>query len=710
MPIKHSRRRFLLACLGASFALGIAPPRRDDSPGLKYTTTWIGNSYGGGPRWVQNFAEDLAVLPDGTCVVGSFWDEAGREVGLYKDGNPIAQLQDTHMRGGKAVAATTKYIFYAHTCIREDQPEVKAGEARRDKPICLFGVSRWTLDGKPAPFKGGASSHKNMAVFSEAEDNHDLISRGLATDGKLLYVAETRANRIRVLDVETLQPIRDFPAENPERLALDGSGNLWAIPTGGKSIVSFNADGRPRERELRMPEGSVAAGIAFSPEGKLVVADQGPRQQLLFFDINRAAPSLEATFGELGGMFAGPHPGSAGPTRLAMPTGVGFDSRGNLYVTCNIPHGGTVIRAFDPQRKLLWEALGLEFISVADAVPGTDGRELLTAANRYAFDPSAAAGEGWKWLGITLDPFRSPDDLRLHLPVLQCATSVRMMGGKPFLCQRGMWQGVLGIYRREGDLFVPSVVLSNGPLKAEKSDWKPAGQPAQGRWLWRDTDGNARFDAGEYTPTEGPDGEYWASNVDSRGDIWQAGRQSGIWRWKFNGLDPKGNPLYNPKPDHWEMPKPFNDLLRTEYDPETDTMYLTGQTEDRPISGGEWGTAGTVAVRIDSWSTSQTRKYRIDFPYESEKRFMVSFHAAGELLFTIDCKSAEVLVYSADSGRLLGTMKPGPEVHGESGWVDFRDGLRAVRLRDGGYLVFVEEDFKAKVMVYRLEDPLRNKE
>jgi hypothetical protein len=51
-------------------------------------------------------------------------------------------------------------------------------------------------------------------------------------------------------------------------------------------------------------------------------------------------------------------------------------------------------------------------------------------------------------------------------------------------------------------------------------------------------------------------------------------------------------------------------------------------------------------------------------------------------------------------------MKPGPEVHGESGWVDFRDAIRAVRRKDGRYLVFVEEDFKGKSLVYRLDDPL----
>lgn len=63
-------------------------------------------------------------------------------------------------------------------------------------------------------------------------------------------------------------------------------------------------------------------------------------------------------------------------------------------------------------------------------------------------------------------------------------------------------------------------------------------------------------------------------------------------------------------------------------------------------------------------------------------------------------------MYNLRDGSAVGSMKPGPEVHGESGWVDFRDGIRAIRRRDGSYLVFVEEDYKGKSLVYRLEDPL----
>jgi len=53
---------------------------------LRYRTAWIGNSFGGGPKWVQNFIEGLAVTADGTVICASTWDEAGREYGFYRDG------------------------------------------------------------------------------------------------------------------------------------------------------------------------------------------------------------------------------------------------------------------------------------------------------------------------------------------------------------------------------------------------------------------------------------------------------------------------------------------------------------------------------------------------------------------------------------------------------------------------------------------------
>jgi hypothetical protein len=674
---------------------------------LRYTTSWVGNTFGGGPKWIQNAAESLQVLPDGTLIIGSFWDEAGREVGLYKDGDVIGQLPDTHMRAGFAVAANDRFFFYAHTCALENQPEARAGEVLREKPICYFGVSRYMHDGKHAPFPGGKTRFKNMLTFREAPDNHALIPRGVAASNSVLYVADTAFDTIKVVDLESMQSVREFPVPRPGKMAVDATGGLWVICDSAKRIACFNSDGTIRTDALPLPAGSVPSGLGFDHQGRLLVCDNGSRQQIHVFDLSHKPPRLTESLGEPGGMFAGPEPGKAGPWRFAGPTGAGSDLAGNLYVTCNVPRGGTVVRAFSPQRELKWELLGLEFVDVADAdAPGSDGRDLFTADDRYRFDPDAPSGKNWRWEAHTLDPIRFPHDLRRHFPGLQCGTAIRILDGKRFLCQRGMWQGLLGIYRIEGDLAVPSVALSSGPLKTDEG-WSPPGQPKSGRWLWQDANGDGQMQPGEYIATTGPEGEYWASNVDLAGDLWQAGRESGIWRWRLKGLDERGNPRYDPNPEHVAMPAPFTDLLRTEYVPETDTMFLSGQTKDRPISAGEWGTAGTVMVRYDRWSKTRTPRFRIDLPYVGEKQFIVSIAYADELVFAVDCKTAEVFVYNLRDGSAVGSMKPGPEVHGESGWVDFRDGIRAIRRKNGSYLVFVEEDYKGKSLVYQLDDPLR---
>src|SRR5271166_4780181 len=77
------------------------PTRAETQPNaepLQYRTSWVGNTFGGGPKWVQNAAESMQVLPDGTLLVGSFWDEGGREAGLYRSGDVGGQLADSHAR------------------------------------------------------------------------------------------------------------------------------------------------------------------------------------------------------------------------------------------------------------------------------------------------------------------------------------------------------------------------------------------------------------------------------------------------------------------------------------------------------------------------------------------------------------------------------------------------------------------------------------
>lgn len=80
---------------------------------------------------------------------------------------------------------------------------------------------------------------------------------------------------------------------------------------------------------------------------------------------------------------------------------------------------------------------------------------------------------------------------------------------------------------------------------------------------------------------------------------------------------------------------------------------------------------------------------------------MKAFCTAGDAVFAVEFRTAKVHVFDAATGAVLGEMTPGPEVGRESGWIDFPDAMRAFRRKNGEYLVFVEEDAKAKVIVYR---------
>ena len=50
-------------------------------------------------------------------------------------------------------------------------------------------------------------------------------------------------------------------------------------------------------------------------------------------------------------------------------------------------------------------------------------------------------------------------------------------------------------------------------------------------------------------------------------------------------------------------------------------------------------------------------------------------------------------------------MQPDAAVGKNSGWIDTPYGIRAVRRASGEYLVFVEEDLDAKVLLYRWMPP-----
>lgn len=304
---RRSRPTTLASLVAVLGVLSSAPPpsraRQASAPPapapLVYSTTWLGNRFGGGKRWVQNFAEGMFVSPDGTVYLASGWDEAGREFGVYKNGDVVGKMADTHgwgTGGGTAVTANDKYVFLAHS--QGNEGGGLKGETYPAKGKIWFGVSRRNKDGSHAPFAAGRGRFKDMLVLHEENDGTDAQPRGLACDGKLLYVADTSANQIKVFDAEAMTLVKTLNVGVPiSQIALDNKAGLWAIIDTNRStfdrrgyrfavrryaVTGSSANPLPQHLDFpRRPDNVVPTAICVDRAERLLIADNGPAQQVL---------------------------------------------------------------------------------------------------------------------------------------------------------------------------------------------------------------------------------------------------------------------------------------------------------------------------------------------------------------------------------------------------------------------------------------------
>ena len=200
----------------------------------------------------------------------------------------------------------------------------------------------------------------------------------------------------------------------------------------------------------------------------------------------------------------------------------------------------------------------------------------------------------------------------------------------------------------------------------------------------------------------------FAWSVDDEGNIWAAG--DAIRRYKVLGLDPRGNPVYdNNKSEVFNVPLDFSRVERVHYIPATDTLYLTGfrpgQSDD-----GCWGQVGKSLARYERFATRRPAKqFQIDIPSNCDSLVVPkAMDIAGDAIFIVDVSSGGhgtglLRVYDAKTGAGTLSFHADPAVVGgisNTGWIDIPYGLRAFRRANGQYLVFVEDDFKSKVLMY----------
>lgn len=142
-----------------------------------------------------------------------------------------------------------------------------------------------------------------------------------------------------------------------------------------------------------------------------------------------------------------------------------------------------------------------------------------------------------------------------------------------------------------------------------------------------------------------------------------------------------------------QLPKGMTNIARVWYAADTDTLVADEQ------AGRDMRHIGRVFVCRDYLAGNRDA---ISFTSAAGKE-AACVTAAGDYVFTCGWKErGRVFVNRLSDGAPVGVFDPGPTVGGvdKTGWVDVLTGVTAHRQADGTYLVFVEEDYRAKSILY----------
>lgn len=696
---------------------------------LNYTTSWIGNTFGyGDGKWVQLDVEAMAVGPDGSVYTNAAWDEGGGEIGKYVNGTKVGIAGGTHgwgNTGGDAIAINGTYLYAAMSIDNENGK--LTGSSYPPNGSTWFGITRRLLSNitQGAPFAGGVGNLNNTTtnsflILNTAPATTDAGVRGLAATSKELYVSNAYANQIQVFDANTMAPLRSWAAASPGRIAVDTDGSLWVIQgmqSSMRSVVHYSAAGAALPGTVALPPSAVPADLTISPSGQLLIADDGPSQQILIYNEVGGQTQYAGALGAQGGIFQGT-PGTPGNWRFNGLTGLGFDSAGNLYVAQNgaglrafgssLVGQGTVLESYNWSTQALnWRLHGLLFVDGAALDPASPN-DVYSGSKHFTLNYSAPTGQEWNYAGFTLNPIRYPDDPALHTTRgVRGEPLVRRINGRRFLYTQDMYAHYLSIYRfqssTDGEVAVPSGLLSQNPIPG---NW-PQGQPTTGEWMWRDANGDGAVEPTEIqtNPTTGNtvyNGYWW---VDDAANVWLATAGFGIREMPLQGVDSAGNPIYQYQGAKvFPMPQPFTRIARIVYVSETDTMYISGYTSTQPYAAADWKAIGTVLARYNNWSSgSPSLQWTVQLPYvpASTLPAAVGLAAAGNYVFVAESQTAHLDVYDASTGQQVGVLSPGSTVGNTSGWIDVEMGISAAVRANGEYVVLAEEDCHAKVLMYR---------
>jgi hypothetical protein len=621
------------------------------APPGAYRTSWVGNSFpgDGGPNgvgyWVQNGADEIEVTPDGTVLAGTDWDEAGRCVGLYKDGkvNRVLLKQE-----GPGVKETAWGWNTGNRALAVDGPNIFI--ANKGKRLLRFTWKPGVLD---------------SAQFADERELSAEVVGLHARGGKL---AVGYADRLELRNVSDSAVLRTVAVSGLKDVALAPDGTPWVIA--GDAVGRL---GTADTGAVASPCQGVAkpSAIAFGLDGRLIVCDDGPDQQVKFFDVTGERPRLAATFGERGGLRSG-RPGESRPSKLYSPRGAGTDAAGNLYVALGFngaPIGTLVLRSLDPRGTPRWELANHAFVDTYGFDPASDGCTIYGRTAILEIETDGTTSPPWRQRATTVDHVTFPADVRANSAM---SVQLRHLEGRRLLYGIGQYGGGYHLFTFDG----PDADLA-----------KPAG-------------------------TMTAEGETWAWQVAENGDIWHGDApKRTIRRHAFLGWGAKSEPRFeSAKPATWPWPEDFEQVRRVHYEGSSDTLYLSGYLKGESIDS--WGVAGKTLRCIDGWAKGPKRvrwtaklPVNVDGEGEGKPLSPCSLAFAGGYIFVgmtkPDSGRQHVHILAIEDARYVGSFVPGVEVGGNAGWQDMPYAMDAARRKDGEYLLLVEEDWRGKNLLYR---------
>jgi hypothetical protein len=509
-------------------------------------------------------------------------------------------------------------------------------------------------------------------------------------------------------------PARRFPFVRPGPMTMDSRGHLWIV----QRANDFPA--KPETRTAKYP----AAVKCYRPDGtftgrqivdlvnptalaydaandRLLIAENGPDQNIRSYEKLTTAPAFVRSFGVKGGIYAGAHPGrvydpdAGGHARFYGLTGIGIDAAGSLYISSGLQ--GTDLRKFTRDGKLAWMLNSLIFCNTADVDPDSDGAEIYSPYIHMSLDlRQSSPGKEWRFTGYNWDATRYGAPVRVG----NSQAIVRRVGPERRLILYTSGQGVVEsakIFRYDGDIAIPCGEVRKGGME-----------------LWVDGNGDGKESADELA-TAPSAGGLSSFAVDARGDIWLAlltasPRPPVLRHFRLLGLNAHGVPRYGTAPgDYEDVPFPaietpasgWGNGAKVHYDAVEDVMLLIGPAKSRK---GDKEDPIQYLARYDRWSTgNRTARWIVILPTpDTDPHFMYevgrpwgcvfqfqAMDAAGDKIFLASLWG-DVHVFDAATGRRAMILCAGPEVSGRCAWEDATMGLRAFRRKNGEYLVFTE--------------------